>query len=857
MCGKKNTKVYYIIIILYGIILAAILLGCGNLYGSMTDWLGQHVVFPELFRQVFYESGQLIPNFLFQIGGGQNAFHFTYYGFLSPVILISYLLPFVDMTAYIIGASFVLYLMTGISVFIFLKRHLGERKAFVSAILYLTLSPVNYHFHHHIMFVWYLPFLILGLIGLDSYFEKKKRILFIASAFCMILTNYYFSVGSLVCLFVYAFYNILKEEKCTLKYFWKKFWQVVYLFLIPVLLSAFVLFPTAYGLFSNSRSYGSSESVSTGNVVSDALGAISEGASTGNSIMDVVGNIWKGIENLILPNLQESFLDNFSMGITGLMLVAVIGNLTCKNRKKCDVFLYGFLLALVAFPLFSYLLNGMLYVRGKVLIPFAVLFVFALCQFIERSEQQEIDWKKTVGFTVLFVVVCSLVRQDNLLFGLYILCGLGAAIIFRKKAEILYLCTWVVLLAISFRENQDEKYVSVDFYEQLYSDEIEALMENTGDGWFRTNVSYQENMTANRTYGSKFYGTSIYSSTFNRLYQDFYENYMGNNERYRNSFLTSGARNELFYTFTGTRYIISEDDPGMYYEKVAEGTHLNLYENPSAYPIVYKSNRIMKESDFDTVQFPYTAEYLLTHTIVENGESTDAISKMKENEEGADYISEIVECDVPQNYQFVLEKKETYEIELDESYRGKVLYLTFEIANEGEFRNKQDIRIGINGVTNKLTKDTWQYYNGNTKFDYVISLEDTNTLTIEITKGLYDIRNLHMYTSPIIVGNYEATSDLQMDTFKSEISCSVNGKNGDYLVTSIPFDKGFSASINGEPAKVEVVNKAFVGLQLEEGENQIVIKYTSPLFKEGCLVSLLGVMLLIYELLRAKGGKYL
>ncbi len=830
---KKHTKIYYFVILLYGSILTAILLGHGNLYGSMTDWLGQHTVIPEIFRQAFYESGQLIPNFLFPVGGGQNAFHFTYYGFLSPVILLSYVLPFVDMTTYVMGASFVLYLLTGILVFVFLKHHFGEHKALASAIIFLTLPPVNYHFHHHVMFVWYLPFLMLALIGLDRNLENqhlngkkgnwKKSILFVIAAFCMILTNYYFSVGSLVCLFVYALYHILKEENCTLKYFWKQFWQTVYLFFLPVLLSAFVLLPTAYGLFGNTRSYGENEQTVMENVVAeDALS------------LDTLECIWQEIQELFLPNLPETFLGNFSIGITGLMLVAVIGNLAYKGRKKSDLFLNGILLVVAACPLISYVLNGMLYARGKVLIPFAILFVFALNQFVGRLEQKVIHWKYLVMITGVFLILCGVARSENYQICVCILLGMGATVLFQKKPEILYFCTIAVLFTASIRENKEETYVPVEAYEKLYSDEIETLMAYTEEGWFRTNVAYKENLTGNKVYGNKFYGNSVYSSTFNRLYQDFYKKHMGNNQRYRNTFLTSGARNELFYSFMGTRYIIGACDPGLSYEKVAEGEHLNLYENVLAYPMIYKSQKTMCEAAFDAMQFPYATEALMTHTILEYGESTE-------------YVSQLEEIEVAQNYQFVQQKKETYEIVLDESYRGKLLYLTFDIVNEGEFRNKKDISISINEVKNRLTKDTWLYYNGNTQFDYVISLEDTNTLTIEISEGLFDIQNLGMYTSPMISETYEAVRDLEKNEFWNEISCTVDAKQGEYLVTSIPFDKGFSAFVNGKKVDVEVVNKAFVGLKLEAGENEIVIKYKAPLFDVGCMVTLFGLLLVVCD----------
>ena len=144
------------------------------------------------------------------------------------------------------------------------------------------------------------------------------------------------------------------------------------------------------------------------------------------------------------------------------------------------------------------------------------------------------------------------------------------------------------------------------------------------------------------------------------------------------------------------------------------------------------------------------------------------------------------------------------------------------------------------------------YYNGNTTFDYVISLEDSTTLKISITEGKYNIQNLKMYTSDMICAEYEEADNLVIDEASSEIRCSVEAKQGEYLVTSIPYDKGFSAYINGEKVEVDIVNKAFVGVKLQEGNNDIVIKYTSPLFKEGIIISLLGILLMIVELQKKK-----
>lgn len=802
---RMTKKMHYFVIIAYGMILLTALVGFGNLFGSKIDWLGQHIVFPDTFRQAFYETGQLLPNFLFDIGGGQNIFHFIYYGFLSPGILLSYLFPFVDMTTYIMCLSIVSYLLSGLFVFHFLKKHFDTTIAFWAAMLFITLPPMTYHFHRHIMFVLYMPYYILALMGIDKYFDKKKSGLFIISAFCMIMTNYYFSVGGLIFLFAYAMYRTLQEKELKWKQFFKLICGKAGLFLIPVLMSAFVLMPTVYALFANGR--------------------------TSTEMVEWI--------NLLIPSYKEYFYSPYSMGISAVMLIAVFGNLTCKVRKKADVFLNVFLLFVLICPIFMYVLNGMLYVRGKVLISCSVLFLYSFCLFLTRFQRQQINMKQTMVLSVGFVVLFVLLQSDNWWMGCIVLLELVLVWLFRNEKRAWYVVPLIISLLASYVVNVSEMYVTTTYYEEMYNDEIAELMTYAEGNFCRSNVAYREKHTANKVYGENFHGTSVYSSTANSLYQEFYETYMGNNEKYRNCFINAGADNELFYTFMGTKYIIGTQDPGLYYKQVEKGEHLNLYENEYAYPVVYKSSQIMSEEQFDETEFPQSAEYLMTHTVIAGEKDTDYQTKLRK-------------CNVSENYTFVQKKEETYTIELDNTYCNKILYITFDIANEGEYLNKKDISITINKIKNKLTKYSAMYYNGNTTFDYVIPMENCTELTIEITKGKYDIRNLEMYTSDMIYTEYEEINDLVIDEYSGAITCNTGAKKGEYLVTSIPYDKGFSAYINGEEVEVEIVNKAFVGIRLKEGNNDIVIQYASPLLKEGIIVSLLGVLLMMIVLLKRR-----
>ena len=171
----KKDKKYLIIYIL---ITLGVLIGfsCSNyLFGSNTDWLNQHTAFPEYFRKSFYTTHNFFPNFIFNLGSGQNIYNFSYYGLYNPLIIISYLFPMIKMQTYIIGVMLLVTLITTIMIYYFIKEKYDIKIAFISGLLYLLAAPILFNAHRHIMFVSYMPFLLLGLFGIEKYNKNSNN----------------------------------------------------------------------------------------------------------------------------------------------------------------------------------------------------------------------------------------------------------------------------------------------------------------------------------------------------------------------------------------------------------------------------------------------------------------------------------------------------------------------------------------------------------------------------------------------------------------------------------------------------------------------------------------------------------
>ena len=92
--------------------------------------------------------------------------------------------------------------------------------------------------------------------------------------------------------------------------------------------------------------------------------------------------------------------------------------------------------------------------------------------------------------------------------------------------------------------------------------------------------------------------------------------------------------------------------------------------------------------------------------------------------------------------------------------------------------------------------------------------------------------------------------DFQYDA--KHFSAKINLPEEKLVFFSVPYDDGWTASINGNLVQVEKVSNGFMAVKCEKGENQIVFSYHLPGLKAGVTVSLAGLVLFLVYLLTAK-----
>ncbi len=830
---NKKDLLYISILIISFFIFFLIIVNYKYYYGSTVDWYSQHIAFPEYFRSLFYKTKDLFPSFAFHIGSGQNIYNFSYYGFLSPIVLISYLLPFINMTNYIIISTITSVLISAILVYFFIKKHgFLPRISFLVAFLFLFTTSLTFHSHRHIMFINYMPFLIMGFYGVDRKLIKQKSTLLAISVFFLAMTSYYYSICGIISLVIYGIYRYLCVNKTiTLKKFLKDGIIFILPILIGILMAGIVLIPTFYVIL-NGR------------------------GETFNSIT---------LKSLFMPGIHVSYFvyDSYGIGLTSLVILAIINLFNKKNKEQ--LFL-GIILSLTLFfPFINYILNGTMYIDAKVLIPFLPLCIIAIAILFKNLFNGNFNYKRTLIIFILISLFADFSGYQKILYFVDVLVVVGSLLLYKKFKKDIFMV--VFLCVISFTAS-----TSISKYDELVTKKS-ALEETTNikevvdyitdldSSYYRINDGLG-NTTDNKIYNNlKYYSSTLYSSIYHKGYNKFYYDVMNNNVISRNRVITSSNNNILFNIFHGQKYLINKNCKELQgYNYVDKINNICLYQNENVLPIGYASSKIMGEEEFLKIPYPYNVEYLLNNIVIKRDTKTDFVSNIKKIDYNLKKLEkENLETSKDNDiYTVTAYQKARMTYKLDSENKNKILFIRFKMANNPTC-SEGDIYITINGNKNKLTCKEWKYHNQNYVFDYVIADKNLEKLTISFKEGTYKIKDIEVYSL-----DYSYIENLRNDVSEfniskmidDEIKGNINVLEDGYFTISIPYDIGFKAFVDGKEVKIEKVNNTFMGFKIEKGEHEIRFVYTSPLKNIGSIVSLFGISLFILTLVLEARKKY-
>lgn len=821
---------------------------------GVNDGLSQMMTFKQLLYKQ-YVNGEFFYSFDFGLGAGTYS-ELAYYFSTSIVFLMS--IPFVwlmDISGLIdvpdvlfwanaavfisvIRMSFVLFITA--RVFIYMK--IPYWPSLVGASVY---AMSGMYYRHTVYweffadaFLW-LPLLILGV---EKIFREQKPGWFLLAVSISFFDNFYFAYINFLLVGIYIIFRFfipLTDGERNRK---KKILAFLTSGIIGFGIGAVTFIPAVYAYLNNHRPPFQQDI----------------------PILDPFDNILYTSRYIILPALFVLFLFTFRFyrNITFRLfaLLAIAGLLMHLSPLVSSVF-NGFSAPQYRWEYFIMFAAGGAIATGLVMLAkvsrrnfFTAGALTAFIYLIYALLDPVLDFDRLETGVILGGLVLTIAAVwASVHFQKSFLTGIVGSV----------LLVWLIVFANFY---QYEKILEMGNVAQVNKElitgeefddpEIRSLLEGIHaretDEMYR--IEWMQGVRNNTPVVQDFQGLSAYSSILNKnlLYFYLYDLEIDMQRESVSRYATLGNRANLFSLVRGKYIIRTIDDLNIPYgfTEILASEKYKVYENENVLPFARGAADVYSEDKL-TMHPPLVREHAMLNGIVLETEDEgnpvqvtgDINSQFSIEEVQADFENGILEV-----------TGETGGINLvrDESANtAGDLYVSFKLVNTAE---NQGFNLEVNDyVTSR--KSNASFYKTFVD-DLTLRIPSQETVSIRLPEGKYFLTELQLFEEDYEMLEREAAQpsrvkDLKIDGSKVQIVYD-NSAGDEYLSAVIPYEIGWSATVNGEKTEVLKVNYAFVGVPLEEGENRIEFSYIPPFFIPSLILSVLASFIGVFWIFRRK-----
>lgn len=770
------------------------------------DMYHQYTPFMEEFRDKLRSGGSLL--YTWDTGLGANFVALYAYYLASPLNWLVFLCPHGLVIEFVTAMVVLKTALSGLTFAWYLQRHTG-RKRFGAGLfgVFYALSGFMCAYSWNIMWldcIWLFPLIVLGL---EELVREQKPFLYCITLGLSILSNYYISI--MICIFLVIYFPIV----CFLNYENKRklgesaAWFALFS-LHAGALAAVLLLPEVMALQSTAAAESAfPKTFQSYFPVIDMLARHMCGVESETGL-DHWPNIYCGTavyiffvlylldgkisrrEKLAYCTLEVFFLASFSINFLNFIWHGFHYPNSLPARQS---FIYIFILLLMCYEAFTHLRT----MPAKNIGP---AFAAAVC-FVLLAQKLVTD--DAFEFWVYYLALALLLLYTALLY------------LAKKeiKKEILYVAAVLLVIVetvantaiISVPTTSREAYVRQD-------DSVALLMEGRARGNEFVRVDYDDEQTKNYGAWSGYHSASVFSSLSGDDMSDFYKKV--GCEGGINSYCTNGST-PLIDSLFSVRYTMKKrvsDNPNMH--MVQEAGQLFLYENPFVLPIGFAvPDRLLNEwepSETDPVKSQNDFAELLgagmlleAQPFEENGTNLTFTA-----DEGGEYYINVTNHTVKKASLLRMEFSDT----LTNMTRG-FLVETGYIPQ---------------GIT--VTLDTEE--------------PQGEALRGSVYRFNYDtLERIHNTLSP---------GGLKVTEWKdSRIKGDIRLEEEQTVFFSIPYDEGWSVTIDGKSAIMDKVFGAFCGVKVPAGDHTLELRYMPDGLLAGLVISLMALGVLAAALAAA------
>lgn len=787
----------------------------------IVDAYHQYYQFFQVLRDKLINGGGFF--YTFSIGLGSDFLGLMAYYLMSPfnIFLIAIPEDFV-----IVFFEFLIALKIGLaglsfSAFLYSIYNKKDYSLVVFSLIY-SLSGFICGYYWNIMWLDVIILFPLTILGIKKVvFSNSYKFYFFSLLGCFIC-NYYMSIFVVVAI-IFFYFGYSFVNRLNIRDFLKKGFKTLYYSVAAALCSAFILVPTAIGL---SRVYKTPAAFNEKvKLINDFRDLMANGlAFNSSTVRDGLPNIYSGLI-IVFFIFVYIFVKGISKREKLISVLFILFLYLSTNVNVLDYIWHGFRYSNMLPSRFTFILSFMIGIicyktyenlettSIKRILPFAVLSLFIIYYV-----GQERDWEITVAnlFLMFAYVICTflIIREEN--FGRNIFC---------------------ILLSIELVVNGCFGLYSggsTDYYDFIKGkDEIKILQSEIDHTEFKRQES-MDRFTFNDPALYGYNGLSLFSSTLDKRVSTFLEK-MGHS--------TSPIGNRIYYNYTtpvingflNIGYLYEKDDKVdvFGFKEISSWGNVRLLENEYCIPLAFEPKGDISKDNFkyDNIENQEELFKLIT------GVDKNIFKEVKRVSESGNGLK----------IRDSLEDK----IFFDTTEDTATLTLEYEVPDDGYYYFDSD-SVGDD-------KFTVEYYEEKTSFDIRnknivggLYFNKGDIFKVKVDIGSEDkdsfLFRVFMLDEDNFVKGFEnvmANGAKNVNNHKEKVSFDIESDSGEIL-TSIPYNEGWKAYVNGKAAKIDDFYGSFLKIKGISGQNHVELKYTPSGFLIGLLVSLLMATVLAF-----------
>ncbi|HFU3981819.1 TPA: YfhO family protein [Streptococcus suis] len=849
-----KTSIYYLLSFLIPLTIISIVLAFqGIWWGSDTtilasDGFHQYVIFNQTLRNALHGEGSLFYTFTSGLGLNFYALSSYYLGsFLSPIVFFFDLQSMPD-ALYLV--TIVKFGLIGLSTFTSLKVIYKNVTIPWALLLSSAYALMSFSTSQLEINSWLDVFILIPIIllGLHQLVRENKQIIYYVALTCLFVQNYYFGFMAAIFLTLWTLVQLSWIEKNRIR----TFLNFTVVSMLSALSSLFMLLPTYLDLKTHGETFTKIVSLKTEDSWYLDFFAKNLVGSFDTTKFGSIPMISVGILPLILSLIFFTLKDiKWTVRCSyGLLVSFVIAsfylqplNLFWQGMHAPNMFLYRYawVLSTILIYLAAETLQRLEHVTMKQLIfPFASLIIGYLLTYLFRDKYDflaDVNFLLTLEFLFAYLILFLAFQKYKLPLTWVSLAFLAFGL-FETGIHTQYQSQGLANeWHFPSRSNYAEKLTDID---SLVNS---AKKDNTT--FYRTERLLPQ--TGNDSMKYNYNGISQFSSIRNRASSSvldklgFRSDGTNLNLRYQNNTIIADS---LF----GIKYNLATTDPNKFGFSLYNSTDsISLYENGFHQGLAILTNSVYKDVKFTNLTLDNQTNFLnqltgLTqkyyHSIpITSSQNTvelgNRITVNKTDEEAAAKASYTLT--IPADSQvylnlpkitFANESSKKVVITVNNQSNEFTLDNAFSFFNVGDFPEEVEVQVDIYFPENaQVSFDKPQFY----RLD-LIAFKDAVSILKE--------KNVVTKTE----GN-KVTVDFETDNEAS-------------LLFTLPYDKGWSATIDGKPVSIQKAQNGFMKVDVEPGQTQAILTFTPQGFSIGMILSISTMCIFIgYQFYRYRYRK--